>query len=407
MGAEELEALGPIPALFFGVLGLLFGSFLNVCIVRWGAEPKQSVMRPRSRCPKCGHAIAWYENIPVLSWLALRGRCRGCGNPISAMYPLVELTVGVLWFWMAWRHGPSLDALRFAVFGTLLLGIALTDARAFIIPHEFTLGGTAIALALAFAGGAPAGREALAGAAFGAGLVLLVGELGTLAFRRPAMGGGDVALMGLVGAFLGWPSVIAVVALGAVVSLILHVGAAVLRRVPASESTTAAAEEGGGISPMVLGGALLAGLALIAAMIGLMRAGVLGDALVLVRQGTMAAGALYYLSFALPDAWVERSPTLQVAGLVVFTATIASWPPWAPVRLSAGLIATAAILWLARRAAPPDAELADDADSDTLRAQGYLPFGVGLAIAAFLLGTVLGAPAVNAVFADYARSIGL
>lgn len=407
MGAEELEALGPVAPIFFGVLGLLFGSFLNVCIVRWGAEPKQSVVRPRSRCPKCGHEIAWYENVPVVSWLVLRGRCKGCGNPISPMYPAVELAVGLLWAWMAWRHGLTLQALAHAVFGTLLLGIALTDARAFIIPHEFTLGGTAVALALAFLQGVPAGLDAAAGALFGAGLILLVGEAGTLAFRRAAMGGGDVALMGLVGAFLGWQSVIAVVALGAVVSIVLHVGSAVLHRAPAPSSMGAQAEEGGGISPMLLGGGVFAAVVLVAGMIVLMRAGLLGDALTLLRRGTMAAGVLYYVAFALPDALVERTPWLQVGGLLALCAVAAAWPPVSPVRLVAGAAVLALIAWSASRAPAPESEATEDADADTLRAQGYLPFGVGLAIAAFVLGIVIGAPAVDAAFADYARSIGL
>jgi leader peptidase (prepilin peptidase)/N-methyltransferase len=245
VGPEDLAALGPIPAIFFGVLGLLFGSFLNVCIVRWGAEPKQSVVRPRSRCPKCGHEIAWYENVPVVSWLVLRGRCKGCGNPISAMYPVVELAVGIFWGWMFLRHGVTLQALAHAIFGTLLLGIALTDARAFIIPHEFTLGGTVIALVLAFLQGTSAGLDSVAGALFGAGLILLVGEAGTLAFRRAAMGGGDVALMGLIGAFLGWQSVVAVLALGAVVSIVLHVASALLLRAPPSTDDRALAGERG------------------------------------------------------------------------------------------------------------------------------------------------------------------
>ncbi|HEX5817341.1 MAG TPA: prepilin peptidase [Gemmatimonadales bacterium] len=406
MGAEELAALGPVPAIFFGVLGLLFGSFLNVCIVRWGAEPKQSVVRPRSRCPKCGHEISWYENVPVFSWLALRGRCKGCGNPISPMYPMVELAVGLLWAWMAWRHGVTLQALAHAVFGTLLLGIALTDARAFIIPHEFTLGGTIIALALAFLQGVPTGLAASAGALFGAGLILLVGEVGTLAFRRAAMGGGDVALMGLVGAFLGWQSVIAVVALGAVVSLVLHVASAALHRAPAA-STTSPGDEGGGISAALLGGAVLAAVVLVAVMIVLMRAGLLGEALTLLRRGTMAAGVLYYVGFALPDAVVERTAWLQVGGLLALCAVVAAWPPVSPVRLAAGAGALGLTAWAARRVPTAEPEAADDADADTLRAQGYLPFGVGLAIAAFVLGIVIGAPAVDAAFADYARSIGL
>jgi len=323
------------------------------------------------------------------------------------MYPMVELAVGLLWAWMTWRHGVTLEALSHAVFGTLLLGIALTDARAFIIPHEFTFGGAALALALAFAAGLSAGVEALAGALFGAGLILLVGEAGTLAFRRPAMGGGDVALMGLVGAFLGWQSVLAVVALGAVVSLVLHVASALLRRAPAGASSLEPQEQGGGISPMVLGGALLAGLVLIAVMILLMRAGMLGSALVLLRTGIMAAGALYYVAFALPDRVVERTPWLEVGGLIALAAVIALWPPLSATRLAAGALAIVLVVWMLRRAPVPESGLADDADSDTLRAHGYLPFGVGLSIAAFILGVVIGAPAVRAAFDAYAASVGL
>src|SRR5918997_3147740 len=202
------------------IVGAMIGSFLNVCIVRWGAEPKQSVVRPRSRCPRCGHEIRWYENIPVLSWLALRARCSGCGLAISPLYPAVELTTGLLWAGAVLVLGSTLGALQLAVAATLLLGIAVSDARAFIIPHEFSLGGTAIAIALAaaLAGGAGA-WSAVQGALFGAGVVLLVGEATELILGQEAMGGGDCALMGMVGAFFGWEAVLPVVALGACVSL--------------------------------------------------------------------------------------------------------------------------------------------------------------------------------------------
>ena len=86
-----------------GLFGAVIGSFLNVCIVRWGAEPKQSVVRPPSRCPHCGKRLAWHDNIPVLSWLLLRGRCRGCREPISIQYPLVELATAIIW--ASWRGG--------------------------------------------------------------------------------------------------------------------------------------------------------------------------------------------------------------------------------------------------------------------------------------------------------------
>ena len=170
----ELAGARPLLILLAGVVGAVFGSFLNVCILRWGAEPKQSVVRPPSRCPRCGAGVAWYDNVPVLSWLVLRGRCRSCGEPISIQYPLVELATGLLWALMAWRSGPTLEALRGAVLGTILLGIALTDARAYLIPDEFTWGGLALGLLFALAVGAQALGQALLGAAVGFGLLWLV-----------------------------------------------------------------------------------------------------------------------------------------------------------------------------------------------------------------------------------------
>src|SRR5688500_2717385 len=105
----------------------------------------------------------------MLSWILLGGKCRGCREPISALYPLVELATAVLWGVMAWRYGLSLDALTGALFGTLLLGIALTDAREYIIPNEFTYGGLAIGLILSAGGGFLAGGEAAGGAGLGLG----------------------------------------------------------------------------------------------------------------------------------------------------------------------------------------------------------------------------------------------
>ncbi|MEO7237238.1 MAG: prepilin peptidase, partial [Gemmatimonadales bacterium] len=108
----DLLHLGPFGIPFVALLGALIGSFLNVCILRWGAEPKESIVRPASHCPRCGRGLVWYENIPVVSWLVLRARCRGCGEPISMMYPLIELATAGIWAYMAWRHGITIEALR-------------------------------------------------------------------------------------------------------------------------------------------------------------------------------------------------------------------------------------------------------------------------------------------------------
>jgi leader peptidase (prepilin peptidase)/N-methyltransferase len=200
-------------AIIAGLFGAVVGSFLNVCIVRLPSE--QSVVSPRSRCPKCDRPIDWRDNIPIISWLLLGGKCRGCREPISMLYPLVELAVTLLWAGMAWHYGLSLEALRGALFGTLLLGIALTDAREYIIPNEFTWGGLIIGLVLAAAGGLDVFIQAAIGAVVGFGLLWLVGVVGTWAFKEEAMGGGDVKMMAMVGSFLGWQGVLLTIFLGA------------------------------------------------------------------------------------------------------------------------------------------------------------------------------------------------
>ena len=207
MGESTLAAL--LGALF----GAVIGSFLNVCIVRLPAD--QSVVSPPSRCPRCGKPVEWRDNIPVLSWLLLGGKCRGCGEPISMLYPLVELATAVLWGIMAWRYGLSAEALKGALFGTLLLGIALTDAREYIIPNEFTYGGLAIGLLLSAAFGVDAVIAALIGAAVGFAILWIVGIAGRWAFKEEAMGGGDIKMMAMVGSFVGWQGVLLTIFLGA------------------------------------------------------------------------------------------------------------------------------------------------------------------------------------------------
>jgi leader peptidase (prepilin peptidase)/N-methyltransferase len=228
----ELAQAGPALVLLAGMVGAVFGSFLNVCILRWGAEPKQSVVRPSSRCPRCGAGVAWYDNIPIVSWLVLQGRCRHCGEPISIQYPLIELATALLWAFMAWRYGWSLEALRASVFGTILLGIAITDARAYIIPDEFTWGGLALGLLFALAGGLSLLGQAVLGAALGFGILWLVGVGGTWMLKQDAMGGGDIKMMAMVGAFLGWKGVLLTIFLGALLGSLIFVPLALTGRKP-------------------------------------------------------------------------------------------------------------------------------------------------------------------------------
>ncbi|MDX1566448.1 MAG: prepilin peptidase [Longimicrobiales bacterium] len=226
---SALDLLRDVPWLAPGVAGLLgltLGSFLNVCTLRWPLE--ESVISPPSTCPGCGAGIAWYDNIPVLSWILLRGRCRRCGEPISIQYPVVELTTGLIWagmFAQAAIYGPTAgwpwEAGRGAVFLTILLGIAISDARFYIIPDEFTLGGAVLGFALALLPGGMTLTDSFVGAAVGFVLLWAVGWLGTRAFQKDAMGGGDIKMMAMVGAFLGWPGVLLTIFLGSFLGAVI------------------------------------------------------------------------------------------------------------------------------------------------------------------------------------------
>jgi leader peptidase (prepilin peptidase)/N-methyltransferase len=198
---------------YAALLGACVGSFLNVCIYRW--PEGLSVIRPPSRCPGCETPIRCRDNLPVVGWLLLRGRCRSCGTRISIQYPLIELTTASLWVAAVLRHGFGWQALSSAVFFTLLLGIALTDARKYIIPDQFTLGGLVIGLALSLAPGGISPKQAVLGAALGFTVLWVIAVLGEAVFRKPAMGGGDIKMMAMVGAFLAPPGVLLTIFLGA------------------------------------------------------------------------------------------------------------------------------------------------------------------------------------------------
>jgi len=208
------------------IIGACFGSFLNVCIGRW--PEGLSVVKPRSRCPKCGHQISAVENIPIVSWIMLRGKCRGCGDRISVQYPVVELLVGLMWLAAYLAFGPSLTALRLAVFATIMAGIAITDAKHFLIPDGFTVFGllwqlaTAL-LALYVGDSGPFARpwDAVIGLCVGAGAISVVGWLGEVWLKRPAMGFGDVTLMAVVGAAVGPEKAFLTIFLAAVIAPIV------------------------------------------------------------------------------------------------------------------------------------------------------------------------------------------
>jgi len=209
----------PVFIVWAALLGAAIGSFLNVCISRLPAG--ESVVKPRSRCPACGEMICWYDNIPVVSWLALRARCRHCREPISWQYPAVELATLVIWVGMAWLYGPTTRGLVGAILFTFLLAIAVTDALHYLIPDPLSIGGLAAGLAASLFPGPPTPLLSLSGAALGFTLLFLVGWLGERAFKKPAMGGGDMKMMAMVGAFLGPIGALMTIFLGALTGSVI------------------------------------------------------------------------------------------------------------------------------------------------------------------------------------------
>jgi leader peptidase (prepilin peptidase)/N-methyltransferase len=188
------------------VLGALIGSFLNVVIYRM---PRGlSVVMPPSTCPVCGIRISPRDNVPVLSYLVLRGRCRACGVRISPRYLVVEVLGSAIPVLLYLRFGLGREFLVYWPLSCSLLVIAFIDLDLKIIPDRITLPGIVLGLVLAPLLGLSTIAGSLLGAAIGGGALYVIGLLGTLAFKKESMGGGDVKLAAMLGAFLGWQSVI-------------------------------------------------------------------------------------------------------------------------------------------------------------------------------------------------------
>jgi leader peptidase (prepilin peptidase)/N-methyltransferase len=218
-----------LAAIIAALFGLLIGSFLNVCIFRLPRD--LSVVRPRSYCPECEHPIAWYDNIPLLSYLLLRGRCRNCHKPIRARYPIVEFLAGALFFWIVFEYGLSFQAAKLCTLAALLIGLAFADLEELILPDEFTLGG--IVLGVLFAGAIPSTGlmtfllparwgirwlsvcDAASGAAIASGMLWTLRALYFRFRHREGMGLGDVKMIGMVAAFLGFSGALLAMMIGA------------------------------------------------------------------------------------------------------------------------------------------------------------------------------------------------
>ncbi len=225
------------------LFGLLIGSFLNVVIYRlpkmlerqWAAECAEvsgtapstevesfNLMLPRSRCPHCGHAIQWYENIPVVSYLALKGRCAACKTPISVRYPVVELATSALFFFCAWRWGASASGLAWCAFSATLLALALIDWDTTLLPDDLTLPLLWLGLIAAALRWTPVGlNAALWGAVAGYLSLWLVYWAFKLITGKEGMGYGDFKLYAALGAWFGWQALIPIILLASVIGAVV------------------------------------------------------------------------------------------------------------------------------------------------------------------------------------------
>ncbi len=217
-------------------LGSCFGSFLSVCIYRLPRE--LSVVRPRSRCPQCEQPIVWYDNIPLISFVLLRGACRGCRRSISWWYPLVELLTGLLTVAVLDRFGLGPVGWIYLVFVYALIVASFVDLEFQIIPDEISLGGLAVGLVLSAlipslhgtdSRWLALGRSAI-GMLVGGGVLYATGLLGDFLFRKESMGGGDIKLLAMAGSVLGWKLVMITFFLGPLLALIPGLIVLLLRR---------------------------------------------------------------------------------------------------------------------------------------------------------------------------------
>ncbi len=204
-------------------IGLCIGSFLNVCIYR--LPLRKSIVMPGSYCPKCGHRLRWWENIPVLSFLLLRARCSSCGTRISIQYPVVELLTGFLALLLWYKFGLNLSLVIYFYFTAGLIVISMIDLRHQIIPDVISLPGIVLGLLSSFVLPMLSWEDSLLGILAGGGTLYLVAWGYQLLTHREGMGGGDIKLLAMIGAFLGWKAIPMVIflsaALGSVIGLVM------------------------------------------------------------------------------------------------------------------------------------------------------------------------------------------
>jgi leader peptidase (prepilin peptidase) / N-methyltransferase len=215
------------PLAIAAALGLVVGSFLNVCIYR--LPRGESINLPASHCPLCGHPLRWRDNVPVLGYLLLGGRCRHCRGPISVQYPLVEVATAGLFVAAVSIHGVSWLGAARVVFGCAMIVLCMIDLEHQILPNVITLPGILAGLAFSLVA-SPGFRDAVIGVLAGGGILFLIAEVWYRLRRIEAMGMGDVKMLAMIGAFLGWKLMIVTLFLSSVVGAVVSVALLASRR---------------------------------------------------------------------------------------------------------------------------------------------------------------------------------
>ncbi len=213
---------------FAFVLGALIGSFLNVCIYRIPA--KQSIVSPPSSCPKCGHKIRWYENIPIISYASLLGRCSSCRTKISLRYPIIEALTGLLFVLVFHHFAFSSATLIFWLFVAALVVITFIDYDHQIIPDVISLPGIAVGFLCSFLGHWLGWLDSLIGILVGGGILYVVAYGYEKLTKREGMGGGDIKLLAMIGAFLGWKAILPVIFFSSLLGTFVGVPAMLIKK---------------------------------------------------------------------------------------------------------------------------------------------------------------------------------
>jgi leader peptidase (prepilin peptidase)/N-methyltransferase len=239
MRGDNLEALHNFFLVVSFVLGGMVGSFLNVCVHRL---PKgESIIKPRSKCPKCGEPIHWFDNIPVVSWVILRGKCRGCRAPISWMYPVVEFLTAVSFLGVYWKFGMTIATPIYMGLAAALVLVTFVDLTDWTIPNEVTFPGMPIGIAVAVLAmvvpdtglvlsGDNAPLMSLLGLLVGGGSLWLLDVISLLLLKKRGMGFGDVKLMAMLGAFFGPAGVLLIIVVAAVFGSVVGIALLLVNR---------------------------------------------------------------------------------------------------------------------------------------------------------------------------------